>query len=608
MPNYTVTVSFNINGGSGSAVSPASKTVASNDNAVSVSVNLANPAWSKTGHTLRGWATSASGGVSYPLGGIYTYMFAYTTFDQTHSRTLYAVWQKNRYTVAYNANGGSGAPASQTKLYGETLTLSDVVPTRDGYTFLGWSTSASGAVEYDPEDSYTENSNVTLYAVWKKQVSDIEFTTAAVVGSSVTIRITANEANAVNKLTYQCGSASGTIAENIAGAATVGGYVDQLWTIPASLANQAPNASYVNLTVVCETTVGGSSVGSSVIQETATIPNASPFQMSVSLVAEIINDNATIDGWGVAVNGFSKIKLTASATAQYGASVTSYTFSGPNFFDVESTSAASANVTTDVITVDGTLSYQVKVYDSRGFAKTATVTVTAYPYSAPAIESFTAYRSDANGDEDPVEGRRLSASVKYSVASCGGNNTAHAILSYRRDIDASFTTWQNNAVSEQLYTLATDILIANAYEVRVQLTDDLGLTTFVQSIQVASVVGIALGLYNDRFRLGGPCRIAGFECDWDSRFHGRIFAPNHAQRGFASVVTVAAGGSSDRTITFPDAFDIAPNVVATLYESQSGVGNCSISVYGITATQFNLRIENNNSADVSVGAVWIAIL
>ena len=47
------------------------------------------------------------------------------------------------YTVYYNANGGTGAPSSQTKTYGYILTLSDTVPKREGYIFLGWSKSAS---------------------------------------------------------------------------------------------------------------------------------------------------------------------------------------------------------------------------------------------------------------------------------------------------------------------------------------------------------------------------------------------------------------------------------------------------------------------------------
>lgn len=79
---------------------------------------------------------------------------------------------KSSWTVSYNANSGSGAPGNQTKWYGETLTLSSSVPTRTNYTFLGWATSQTnannGVVAYQKGGSYTANSGITLYAVWKQ--------------------------------------------------------------------------------------------------------------------------------------------------------------------------------------------------------------------------------------------------------------------------------------------------------------------------------------------------------------------------------------------------------------------------------------------------------
>ncbi len=72
------------------------------------------------------------------------------------------------YTISYNANGGTGAPASQTKTHGVTLTLSNTVPTRTGYTFLGWSTSSTATTAtYSAGGSFTADANTTLYAVWK---------------------------------------------------------------------------------------------------------------------------------------------------------------------------------------------------------------------------------------------------------------------------------------------------------------------------------------------------------------------------------------------------------------------------------------------------------
>ena len=79
------------------------------------------------------------------------------------------------YTVSYNANGGSGAPSSQTKWKDQALTLSSTKPTRTGYTFQGWATSASGSVAYAAGASYTANAAVTLYAVWKANTYTVSY-------------------------------------------------------------------------------------------------------------------------------------------------------------------------------------------------------------------------------------------------------------------------------------------------------------------------------------------------------------------------------------------------------------------------------------------------
>ena len=86
-------------------------------------------------------------------------------FSQVH--VAVDVPPKPSHTVSYNANGGSGAPGGQTKWWGEVLTLSSTRPTRANHTFLGWATSANGAVAYQPGGRYGADNNVTLYAKWK---------------------------------------------------------------------------------------------------------------------------------------------------------------------------------------------------------------------------------------------------------------------------------------------------------------------------------------------------------------------------------------------------------------------------------------------------------
>ena len=84
--------------------------------------------------------------------------------------------QPTTYTVTYNANGGSGAPSAQTKTKDVSLTLSTTRPSRAGYNFLGWATSASAtSAQYQPGSTYTANANITLYAVWEAKTYAVRY-------------------------------------------------------------------------------------------------------------------------------------------------------------------------------------------------------------------------------------------------------------------------------------------------------------------------------------------------------------------------------------------------------------------------------------------------
>jgi uncharacterized repeat protein (TIGR02543 family) len=152
LPSYSVT--YNANGGTGA---PGSQT-----KWYGTALKLSTTKPTRTGYSFLGWATSSSAtsaNGSYDPGDNYT---------SNANLTLYAVWKANTYIIKFNANGGTGAPANQTKTYGKTLTLSSTKPTRTNYTFLGWSTSATAtSATYSAGGSYTANSGATLYAVWK---------------------------------------------------------------------------------------------------------------------------------------------------------------------------------------------------------------------------------------------------------------------------------------------------------------------------------------------------------------------------------------------------------------------------------------------------------
>lgn len=126
------------------------------------------------------------------------YFLGYVTADDSGSNVIYPykigssssttsaigyykaeVFPYAKYTIKYNANGGTGAPSSQTKTYGTNLTLSSTKPTRTGYTFKGWhydqSSANNGSVYYTAGSTCGKNENLTLYAVWEEHKLTINY-------------------------------------------------------------------------------------------------------------------------------------------------------------------------------------------------------------------------------------------------------------------------------------------------------------------------------------------------------------------------------------------------------------------------------------------------
>jgi uncharacterized repeat protein (TIGR02543 family) len=115
----------------------------------------------RSGFAFRGWAVnSATAAERLQPGESYT---------ADANVILFAVWAAT-FTVTYNANEGTGAPGTQTKVYNEPLRLSDTRPTRaGGYAFRGWSEDSNATTaQYQPGETVNMNRHITLHAVWVK--------------------------------------------------------------------------------------------------------------------------------------------------------------------------------------------------------------------------------------------------------------------------------------------------------------------------------------------------------------------------------------------------------------------------------------------------------
>ncbi|AWB90186.1 InlB B-repeat-containing protein [Homoserinimonas hongtaonis] len=151
----TYTVSFD--------TGPGASTVSSKTVAHGSTVSLpAAPA--RSGYRFWGWVTTSGGTTEWSR-----------TAPVTGPMTLYARWVINTYTVSFDSNDGT-AVASQTVAHGDSAAV-PTPPTRTGYSFAGWMTSAAGSTAWDATAAVT--SDVTVYARWTVNSYTVTFDTGA---------------------------------------------------------------------------------------------------------------------------------------------------------------------------------------------------------------------------------------------------------------------------------------------------------------------------------------------------------------------------------------------------------------------------------------------
>lgn len=240
-------VVYHLNGGEGEP--PAAEVVVYGD-------AYALPALipERAGHRFLGWADAPD--ASEPL-----YLAGESAVIE-RSLTFYAVWETETYPVVYDACGGSGAPQSQTKVYGEALTLSEGVPTRDHYYFEGWALRPlENRADYRPGDLYEANAPLTLYALWRAHATAVTLNYPVLVlteGESKTIRAALSPADAAGGALLWASSnaqtasvSGGTITANAPGQATITCTVAdnpalsalcRVTVVPASTGGDAPDA------------------------------------------------------------------------------------------------------------------------------------------------------------------------------------------------------------------------------------------------------------------------------------------------------------------------------------------------------------------------------
>lgn len=130
--------------------------------------NLSPNAFTRDGYTFTGWKRADTGD-AYQDGQ----QVANLTSTPNGIVTMIAQWTPNPASINYDPNpptgrtpGGQGT-ANWTGHTGDTQAIGANGWTVDGYTFIGWNTSADGkGTAYAPGTTWIANGTLTLYAQW----------------------------------------------------------------------------------------------------------------------------------------------------------------------------------------------------------------------------------------------------------------------------------------------------------------------------------------------------------------------------------------------------------------------------------------------------------
>lgn len=331
-----------------------------------------------------------------------------------------------------------------------------------GTTVINHNTNGVGSFSFSMNGGLVQwaanmsvSTTVTLDTI--KRASDVSCGSLTL-GSGTAITITKNDTSYTHNLSYSINSGSAvSITTGITG-------TSYTWTPPLSLAANYPNSASGYIDIICETFSGSTSLGSKTIQVQVNVP-ASVIPSISSVSATPSSSNATVNGWGVAVAGYSKIVITANAAtygSNTGSSISGFVISGQYS---ATTIGTSLNYTDGaVINNAGTYAFNVQSKDARGrLSAVTTKTITVYEYSNPVITNFKAVR-------DATTPTTVTVNYAATISSCNGKNSIKSVqYQYKASNSSSWSSLANLTDGAVL----TGFTATQSYDFKIRVTDQL---------------------------------------------------------------------------------------------------------------------------------------
>ena len=477
-----------------------------------------------------------------------------------------------------NALGSCKAPMwDNTKTFDVAFMAASIAAGYDTYCIYNGSSTTD----------YLKWTAVTLEVDWQEPATQPTLSAASVeMGKAVTINTPAVNSAYKHTLRYAFGSASGTIATNIASSVS--------WTPPVSLANQIPSATAGSGTIYCDTYSGSTLLGTKSVGITLTVPG-SVVPSAGTLSAALAEDTS---GTGLYVKGMGKAKLTLSGAAgAYGSSITSYTITGGGW------TAINSALTTGTLASAGNITFTATVTDSRGRKASTTRTISVIDYTKPGVAVCDVYRCDSSGNRKKA-GTYFAVEINASYSAITGN-TLSITARYKKQSESDYGTVANVTNNGKTVLGGGNIGASTTYDVLVTVADKYNSLSIPRTLSTKSV------LQSFKRSAGAAIGKVAELANWlDIAWHTRI-------RGNLQVDGTISAADQYRIKwqTIPDGADLNDDAykVPGHYRSLLGVNKISNAPSDISSGAFELTVTGISDAaycsqwlkDISTNKLWV---
>lgn len=449
------------------------------------------------------------------------------------------------HNVTYSIGGTSGTIYTGLKQY-----VNWTVP-KSLANYTSKKTSATCTIQCETYNGTAKVGTTTVTLTLTVPNATVATLSAAsiVLGNAITISLPRETTAYVHDITMKL-TAYGSTTVVHSGTVASGKTTSCVWSIPLSYASKIPSSTIgtITLTVVTRFSDSTTQVGSNAISFTVTVPDNSTTKPTISV--ELSPTHSLPDKFaGIYIQSKSSVTAAMTAGSTY-STVKTYMLT----VNADTKSSSSPTITSDILSMSGSISVKCTVVDARGYSNSIEQTIEVIAYSNPKVIPYTGEskavcaRSLSDGTINPSGTYLLfKAGRKYSSVIVNGEQLNFCYLRYRymASTASEFSTWQRLIAKDDLTIDQITAVKGDggfdakiSYVVQINVYDDAGFGhTVTFDIPTAEV---DIHLKKNMAAFGKYAEIPNaveIKADWDLYLHGDAIADHVIEKGLYTTDT-----------------------------------------------------------------------